>query len=73
MVVDEGNVDGEEGEGVEVIDHPMPPPSPSGSSKPWAPSPLPPRRRGRSPGQPRCWSRAVRGMNPFFPPPRIAT
>ena len=74
LVVDEGNVDWEEGKGVEVVDPPpAPPPSDSGSSKPRAPSPLPPGRRGRSPGQPRCWSRAVWRIDPFCPPPRIAT
>ena len=68
MVVDEGDGDGD---GVEVIDPPTyPPPSPSGFSKPWAPSLPPPGRRGRSPGQPRCWSRGARGTNQFFPPPR---
>ena len=71
MVVDEGNGDGEEGEGVEVVD--PPPPPPLGSSKPWAPRPPPPGRRGRSAGQPRCWSRDVRRIDPFFPPPHIST
>ena len=81
MVVDEGNGDGdgEEGEGVQVVDpphvppHAPPPRSRSGSSKPRAPGPPPPGRRGRSPGQSRCWSRDVRGITPFIPPPRIAT
>ena len=37
--------------GVEVVHLPpcAPPPSPNGSSKPWAPSPLPPGRRGAIP------------------------
>ena len=78
MVVDEGEGDGDRhGDGIEVIDPPPPitppTPSPSGFSKPRAPSQPPPARRGRSPGQPRCWSRAARGINQSFPPPRIAT
>ena len=69
-MVDEGDGDGD-GDGVEEIDlpnHPAPP-SPSGFSKPWAPSLPPPPRRGRSPGQPRCWIRGAGGTNQFFPPP----
>ena len=71
MVVDEGDGDGE----VQEVDPPpmTPPPSPSGFSKPWAPNRPPPERRGRSPGQPRRSRRGAPGINPFFPPPPIAT
>ena len=68
-MVDEGDGDGD-GDGLEVVDPPNHPPrSPSGFSKPWAPSQPPPGRRGRSPGQPGCYSRGARGINQSPPPP----
>ena len=70
MVVDEGDGDGDgDGEGVEVVDPPNAPPSlPQWLLEALGPSLPPPGRRGRSLGQPRCWSRGARGINPFFPP-----
>ena len=71
VVVDEGNVDGEEGEGLEVVDTPMrPPSSPSGSSKPWAPSPLLPRRKaGAIPWSAQVLEQGFAGGQPVFSSP----
>ena len=69
MVVDKGNEDWEEEEGLWTPSMPAPPPAPSGSSKPGAPSAPPPGRRGRSAGQPMRWSRNARGINLYFDPP----
>ena len=71
MVVDEGNVDGEEGEGVEVVDAPYVPPP----SLPWwplkAPGPQPatPRKAGAIPGSAQVLEQGCAGDQPIFSSP----
>ena len=75
VVVDQGNGDGSgDGEGVEVVDPPnVPLPLPHWLLKALGPQSAPPGRWGQSSDRPVCWSRGARGINPLFPPPRIAT
>ena len=70
MVVDEGNIDGEEGEGVEVVDPPQhPPPLPQWLLKALGPQSAAPRKACAIPWSARVLERGCAGDQPVFSSP----
>ena len=69
VVVDEGNGDGEEGEGVEVVDPPPSPPLRGGSSKPWAPKTATARKAGAIGWSAKVLEPGCAGDEPVFSSP----